>query len=181
MRKLVAPLFITLDGVVEAPEIWSFDHFDNTMAEEMGRMLSQQDAALMGRVTYEDWAGYWPTATDDPFASWINSVPKYVASTTLNTLTPNWENSTLLKGDLATEINKLKALPGKNISTEGSPTLIHSLLQLNLIDELFLTVYPVIAGSGKHLFQDGDPLKRLKLVDSKISETGVAILTYAPR
>jgi dihydrofolate reductase len=134
---------------------------------------------FLGRVTYQEWAEYWPTAPDEPFASFINNVPKYVVSTTLDKV--EWKNSTLIKGNLAEEVATLKQQPGKDISVAGSPTLVRSLLQDDLLDELTLMVHPVVAGRGKRLFADGGDLKRLKLADSKMTRTGVAILTYQPR
>jgi dihydrofolate reductase len=165
MRKVVAGLFMTLDGVVESPGTWQ-EHFDEEMGEAMMEQLTSQDAVLLGRVTYQEWASYWPTATDEPFASFINSTPKYVFSTTLESVAA-WKNSTLMKGDLAQEIAKLKQLPGKNIGTAGSPTLVYSLLEQGLLDELILLVHPVVAGHGKRLFQDGGSLKRLNLLFQK--------------
>ncbi len=179
MRKVVAGLFITLDGVVEAPNIWQ-EHFDEDMGEAMMEQLTSQDAVLLGRVTYQEWAPYWPTATDEPFASFINSTPKYVFSTTLESV-EEWKNSTLIKGDLAQEIARLKRLPGKNIGTAGSPTLVRSLLEEDLLDVLILLVHPVVAGNGKRLFKDGDSLKRLNLLSAKASRTGTVILTYQLR
>jgi dihydrofolate reductase len=178
MRKVVAGLFISLDGVVESPGTWQ-EHFDEDMGEAMMEQLTSQDAVLLGRVTYQEWAPYWPTATDEPFASFINSTPKYVFSTTLDSV-EEWKNSTLIKGDLAQEIAKLKQLPGKNIGTAGSPGLVSSLLEQGLLDELILLVHPVVAGSGKRLFKDGDSLKRLKLLSSKTTRTGTVILSYQP-
>jgi dihydrofolate reductase len=178
MRKVVAGLFITLDGVVESPGTWQ-EHFDEDMGEAMMEQLTSQDAVLLGRVTYQEWASYWPTATDEPFASFINSTPKYVFSTTLDSVEA-WENSTLIKGDLAQEIAQLKQLPGKNIGTAGSPTLVSSLLEQDLLDELILLVHPVVAGNGKRLFKDGGSLKRLQLLSSKTTRTGTVILTYQP-
>jgi dihydrofolate reductase len=180
VRKVVSGLFISLDGVTESPDQWQFDHFDDGMAEFLSGMLAEQDAVLLGRVTYQEWADYWPTSQDEPFASYINNVPKYVVSTTLNDVSA-WQNSTLLKGDLAEEIGRLKQQPGKNIGVAGSPTLVRSLLQEGLLDELSLTIHPVVAGKGKRLFKDGADLKRLALVASTITPTGVAILTYQPR
>jgi dihydrofolate reductase len=180
MRKLIAALFISLDGVVESPEKWQFDHFDDGMMQAMIAQLSQQDALLMGRKTYQEWADYWPTATDEPFASFINNTPKYVASTTLDNVDA-WRGTTLLKGDLAQSVNALKNQEGKVIGTAGSPTLVRALLNHDLLDELLLMVHPVVVNSGKRLFQEGDALKRLKLTDSKITPSGVALLTYTPR
>jgi dihydrofolate reductase len=179
MRKVVAGLFITLDGVVEAPYKWQ-EQFDEEMGEAMMEQLSSQDTVLLGRVTYQEWAPYWPTATDEPFASFINSTPKYVFSTTLDNV-EEWQNSTLIKGDLTQEIARLKQLPGKNIGTAGSPSLVYSLLEQGLLDELILLVHPVVAGSGKRLFKDEGDLKRLNLLSSKTSRTGTVILTYQPR
>jgi dihydrofolate reductase len=179
MRKVVAGLYISLDGVVESPEKWQFDNFDNEIMTSMGSQLEAEDAVLLGRVTYQDWAAYWPTSTDEPFASFINNIPKYVVSTTLDKV--DWSNSKLIEGSLKEEITRLKAHPGKNIGVAGSPTLVRSLLLDDLLDELTLMVHPVVVGSGKRLFTGGSGLKRLRLVGSQITSTGVAILTYQPR
>ncbi|MBI5304935.1 MAG: dihydrofolate reductase [Chloroflexi bacterium] len=178
MRKVVAGLFISLDGVTESPDKWQFDHFDEDMMASMSAHIAGEDTILLGRVTYEEWAPYWPTSTDEPYASHINSTPKYVVSTTLNKV--EWKNSTLIKRNLAEEITKLKQQPGKNIGVAGSPTLVRSLLQNDLLDELILMVHPVVVGNGKRLFKDGGALKRLRLVDSKATRTGVMLLTYEP-
>jgi dihydrofolate reductase len=140
--------------------------------------IAEEDAILLGRVTYQEWAAYWPTSTDEPYASHINNTPKYVVSTTLDKV--EWKNSTLIKGNLAEEIARLKKRPGKKIGVAGSPTLVRSMLQNDLLDELTLMIHPVIVGSGKRLFSDGRALKRLKLVDSKTTSTGVLIVTYQP-
>ncbi len=180
MRRVVARLFISLDGVTESPDQWQFDSFDEDMGAEVDAHTAATDAILLGRVTYEEWASYWPTSTDETFASFINDTPKHVVSTTLEEPL-EWQNSTLIEGDLAEAIGDLKRRPGKNIAVEGSPTLVRSLLQNDLLDELALMVHPVVAGRGKRLFEDGGDLKRLKLVDSKTTGSGVAILTYEPR
>lgn len=178
MRNITAGLFISVDGVVEAPNEWQGDVWDEIMSAAMNAMLEKQDAMLLGRVTYQDWAGYWPTSTDEPFATYINSIPKYVVSTTLDTV--EWQNSTLLQGDLASALGDLKQQPGGNIGVSGSPALVQSLLQAGLLDELVLMIHPVVVGKGKRLFSDGNALKRLTLVDSKTSSTGVVIATYQP-
>ncbi len=178
MRKVTAFLFISLDGVVEAPNVWQFDMFDDDMMAAMTEQLAVQDTVLLGRVTYEEWAAYWPTSTDEPFASYINNVPKYVVSTTLKTV--DWSNATLVEGPVADTITRLKQQPGQTIGVAGSPTLVHSLLQEGLLDELTLAIHPVIAGTGKRLFQDGDPLQRLKVVGSKTTGSGVVFITYQP-
>jgi dihydrofolate reductase len=178
LREVAAALFISLDGVVESPNKWQFDNFDADMMSAMEVQLAIQDTVLLGRVTYQEWAPYWPTSTDEPFASYINNVPKYVVSTTLNKV--EWQNATLLKGDLTKGISALKQQAGKTIGVAGSPSLVRSLLQNDLLDELILMVHPVIVGSGKRLFDDWGKLKRLKLAESKTTRTGVLIGTYRP-
>jgi dihydrofolate reductase len=182
MRKLISGLFISLDGVTESPDQWQFDHFDADMMEAMGAHITSEDTILLGRVTYEEWAPYWPTSTDELYASHINSTPKVVVSRTLDRVAwGNWDNITLIKTNLAEEIARLKNQPGRNIGVSGSPTLVRSLLQQGLLDELTLMVHPVVAGRGKRLFQDGSDLARLRLVHSEATQTGVMLLTYQPR
>ncbi len=181
MRKVVSGLFISLDGVTESPGEWQFDLFDDDMGAAMASHIAAEDTILLGRVTYQDWVGYWPTSTDEPYASHINNTPKYVVSTTLDKVEwGKWDSPKLIKRNLEEEIAKLKQQPGKNIGVAGSPTLVRSLLQNGLLDELTLMIHPIIVGSGKRLFKDGSSLKRLKLVNSKTTSTGVAILTYQP-
>lgn len=136
---------------------------------------------LLGRVTYGEWARYWPTSTMEPFASHINGVPKYVVSGTLSSAP--WgvkADAELLRGALADAVTELKQSNGKNIGVHGSPTLVESLLHADLLDELRLEIYPVIAGSGAPLFRKGRAVKQLDLVRSKVTANGVAILTYTP-
>jgi dihydrofolate reductase len=181
MRNLTVGLFTSLDGVVESPDKWQFDHFDEDMMAGMSSHIAREDTVLLGRVTYQEWTHFWPNSTLEPYASHINNTPKYVVSRTLDKVEwGKWNNATLIKGNLAKEIARLKQQPGKNIGVAGSPTLVRSLLQDGLIDELLLMVHPVIVGSGKRLFKDGEALQRLKLVDSKTTRTGVALLTYQP-
>src|SRR5690606_26595410 len=142
-------------------------------------LLAQQDTVLMGRVSYEEWAGYWPTSTDEPFASYINNVRKYVVTSSTEPLA--WQNATRLEGDLVTAVTALKHQSGGNIGVTASPTLALSLLELGLLDMLQLTVHPVIAGKGRRFFKDNAPLQRLTLIESKTTPSGVAILSYAPR
>ena len=179
MRKVVAGLFISLDGVVESPDKWQFDDFDDDMAASLNDLLAAEDTILLGRVTYQEWEGYWPTSKDEPYASHINNTPKYVFSTTLDKV--EWNKSTLVKGSLAEEIASLKAATRERTSgSPAAPRLVRSLLQNGLLDELTLMVHPVVVGRGKRLFKEGDDLKRLRLVDSKTTRTGVAMLTYQP-
>lgn len=179
MRKIVAGLFISLDGVVESPDKWQFPYFSDEMGEAIGAAMADADAMLMGRVNYQEWAAYWPSQpADDPFASYLNNTPKYVVTTTLDKA--EWNNSTLIKGDVAQAIARLKQQPGKNISMSGSGTLVRWLLQNDLLDRLQLMVHPIVVGSGKRLFPDGTPQKPLKLVESRTFSTGVVYLTYEP-
>ncbi len=179
MRKVVSGLFISVDGVVEAPHLWQFDAFDADMGEAMSAHMAAEDTVLLGRVTYEEWAPYWPTSNDEPYASHINGTPKFVFSRTLQDI--DWANATLVIAPLAEEVARLKAQPGANIGVAGSPTLVRSLIEEDLLDELTLMIHPVVAGTGKRLFADGVGLKRLALVSSKTTSSGVALLTYQRR
>jgi len=178
MRKVTAGLFVSLDGVVESPEKWQLPYFNDEMGEAVGVAMAAADAMLLGRVTYQEFASYWPgvSSEDQPFADYMNNTPKYVVSTTLDEA--EWNNSTLIKGNVVEEISRLKRQPGKDIAITGSGTLVHSLLQDDLLDELGLMVHPIVVGSGKRLFEDGGDLKGLKFVDSKTFSTGVVSLTY---
>jgi dihydrofolate reductase len=135
----------------------------------------------MGRVLYEEWAAFWPQQDpeENPIAGRMNGLPKYVVSTTLEEPL-EWNNSTLIKDNVAEEINSLKQQPGKDISISGSGALVRSLLQDGLLDELRLMVHPVVVGSGKRLFEGESDQKALRLVDSKTFSTGVLYLTYQP-
>ncbi len=134
---------------------------------------------LLGRVTYQEWVDYWPTSSFEPFASHINTVPKYVFSGSLqDTPWGEHESATLVKDDLAGAVADLKQQPGKNIGVHGSLTLVEALLHADLLDEMRLEIYPVIAGTGARLFNDGRAPKHLRLSESLITSHGVAILTY---
>ena len=180
MRKIVAGMFISLDGVVEAPDQWHFPYFNEEMGASVGEAIGATDSLLLGRRNYEEWAAFWPNQdpSSDPFVSIMNDMPKYVASTTLTAV--DWQNSTLLEGDLADAVNELKAQPGKSIGMSGSATLVRSLLEQGLVDELRLLVHPLVVGRGAKLFPDGSPPVSLELADSKTFSTGVLDLTYVP-
>jgi dihydrofolate reductase len=179
MRKVTAGLFSSIDGVVEAPDQWQPD-FDEEMGAALSRMLEEQDAALMGRVTFTEWAGYWPTSDDEPFASWINSIPKYVASTTLDSV-DQWSNSTLIDGSVADFVADLRRQDGGTVGIGGSPTLVRSLMEQGLLDELTLIISPVVAGSGRRrLFADDAALTRFELVHAQPTSSGALIATYRP-
>ena len=179
MRKVTAGLFSSIDGVVQAPNEWQ-PGFDDEMGAVMSRMLEQQDAVLLGRVTFTEWAGYWPTSTDEPFASWINTTPKYVASTTLDAV-DHWSNSTLIEGSVADFVSQLREQEGGTIGTAGSPTLVRYLIQHGLLDELTLMISPVVAGGGRtRLFPDDAPLTSFELVEALPTSSGAVIATYRP-
>jgi dihydrofolate reductase len=178
MRKVFAALFSSIDGVVEAPNEWQ-PSFDAEMGAAMGRMLDGQDAVLLGRVTYTEFAQYWPTSTDEPFASWINSTPKYVASRTLDVL--DWSNSTLMTGSVAEFVDELRQQAGGSIGITGSPTLVRSLIADGLLDELTLMISPVVVGGGrKRLFGDDAAPKTFELVEAQPTSSGALIATYRP-
>jgi dihydrofolate reductase len=153
------------------------------MGAALATTMETADTVLLGRVTYSEWAGYWPSVTsgeDAEFANWINNSPKYVASTTLDNV-DDWANSTLIKGDLAAAIKQLKAGEGKDITIPGSPGLVRSLVEQDLLDELTLLIHPVVAGKGrKKLFAEDAPLKRLQLESAQPTSSGVIIATYRP-
>ncbi|MFB7739860.1 dihydrofolate reductase family protein [Streptomyces sp. NPDC056112] len=182
MRKVVSGLFVSLDGVAQSPNEWQFA-FDEEMGAALGETLETADTILLGRVTFTEWAGYWPTVTsgeDVGFAKWINDSPKYVVSSTLDSV-EDWANSTLINGDPAAAIEELKAGEGKDITVAGSPTLVRSLLEQDLLDELVLLIHPVVAGEGrKKLFADDANLKKLQLVSARPTSSGVIIATYRP-
>jgi dihydrofolate reductase len=179
MRKVTAGLFSSIDGVVQAPNEWQ-PGFDDEMGAAMTKMLDEQDAVLLGRVTFEEWAGYWPTSTDEPFATWINTTPKYVASTTLTSV-DEWAASTLVPGSLGDFVRHLKQQDGGTIGTAGSPTLVRSLIDLGLLDELTLMISPVVAGGGrKRLFPEDAVPRNFALVDATPTSGGCLIATYRP-
>src|SRR3989475_5137229 len=176
-RTLAATLFVSLDGVVESPEKWSFPFWSDETQKFKVDELRATDALLLGRVTYEGFAAAWPGGKEDAFADRFNSMPKFVASRTLKKLA--WNNSHLIRGDLAAEVSKLKQQPGQDIVIHGSPGLIRSLLPHDLIDEFRLLVYPLVLGRGKRLFDEGSQAS-LNLVESTTFSKGVVKLVYRP-
>ena len=177
MRKIAAGLFISLDGVVEAPEQWHFPYFNDEMGAIVGAQQAESDTMLLGRRTYEEFAAYWPNS-DDELAPLMNETPKLVASTTLTETT--WRNTTVIGGDVAARLAELKRGPGRTISIVGSGTLVRSLLRVGVIDELRLLVHPIVVGAGKRLFPDGSDPVPLRLLDSQALSSGVLSLTYGP-
>jgi dihydrofolate reductase len=188
MRKVIASIFVTLDGVVEDPggaegfELggWSFKYSGRSEQEtaHAGDLLRASDALLLGRVTYEGFAAAWPTMTGGGwYADRMNELPKYVVSSTLERA--EWNNSTIIRGKLSEGIARLKELPGQNILTFGSSELVNGLLQERLLDELRLLFYPVVLGRGKRLFKDGPPVA-LRVAAATAFSSGVVLLTYRP-
>jgi dihydrofolate reductase len=180
MRKIVAGLFISLDGVVESPEKWHLPYFSDEMGDVIGRRMAEADTMLLGRNTYQEFASFWPTQgaeVDKEMADNMNNTPKLVVSSTLDKV--EWNNSTLIPGATAVEdLTARKQEPGKNISVVGSPTLVRTLLRDGLLDEVDLLVHPIVVGSGKRLFPDGSDQQGLALVSSETFSTGVVHLIY---
>src|SRR3989440_8019289 len=176
MSRLAATLSMSLDGVVESPEKWSFPYWNDEIGKFKHEETFSSDALLLGRVTYEGFAAAWPSRKDpEGFADRFNSMPKHVASRTLKKL--EWNNSHLLKGDAAAEVSKLKQQSGQDIVIHGSPGLIRSLMPHDLIDEYRLLVYPLVLGRGKRLF-DETSQANLTLAESQALGKGVVKLVY---
>jgi dihydrofolate reductase len=175
MGFIKSSLFISLDGVIEAPETWHFPYFNDQMGDVVSEQMSNTDATLLGRHTYDAFASYWPTADPgDPITGVMNGSRKYVVSNTLTEAT--WQNSSVISGDVAGELTKLKA--DTRLGTTGSATLVRWLLESGLVDELHLLVHPIVVGHGKKLFADGATVP-LKLGSSTTFDTGVVYLVYA--
>jgi dihydrofolate reductase len=184
MRRVIVTEFMTLDGVIGEPQNWSFPYWGDDIAEFKTAELfgndtmPASDTMLLGRVTYEGFAEAWPGRKGaDPFSTRFNEVEKVVVSNTLNEAT--WENSHVLKGDLATGVNELKARGGGDIYVHGSKTLVKSLADAGLIDRYHLIVYPIILGEGLKLFDEGSTAK-LKLIEAKPFASGAVALIYEP-
>ena len=174
--KLRVNELLTLDGVMEAPEQWSFAYMDQELGGDIMSALGETDTMLFGRKTYEEMAAAWPDRTGD-MADIFNRVPKYVVSSTLTA--PTWNNSHVITGAIADEVAKLKAQPGGVLLLQGSADLMRLLAANDLIDEYQLNVAPVILGKGKRLFHDGDQA-RLQLIDAKPYPAGMLRLIYQP-
>ena len=190
MRKINAALFITLDGVVEAPGSsdttlpekrgWSMPFVDDEVGQVIGAGMATSDAMLLGRKTYQDFAAFWPNVPeDDPFGGIMNNQTKYVVSTTLDKA--EWKNSHLIKGNVAGELNKLKQQPGKDINIVGSGILVRSLLKSDVVDELQLMLCPVVLGVGKRLFDGADFTKSMKVLEAKSFGSGMIYLRLQPQ
>lgn len=178
MGRIVSNFFISLDGVVEAPEQWHFPYFDDQMGAAVERAMERSEGVLMGRRLYSEWSTFWPEQGDEGFAGIINSTPKYVVSSTLTGA--EWNNSTVVPGaEAATRLAELKASTAGDLTMSGSATLARWLLANGLLDELNLLVHPIAVGHGQRLFED-TPTHPLTLVRSEVFGSGVLDLTYAP-
>jgi dihydrofolate reductase len=188
MRKLIVFTFLTLDGVMQAPGRpdedrrdgfehggWAAPYYDDVLGRAMAERMARGGALLLGRRTYEDFASFWPKQTDNPFTPVLNERRKYVASTTLEEPLP-WENSVLLRG------NAVDAIAGldEDLGVLGSGELVRALLRAGLVDELVLTIHPLVLGSGRRMFADDGALAAFRLVDATPTTTGVVIATYEP-
>jgi dihydrofolate reductase len=177
MRKVNSTLFMSLDGVVESPGKWHLPYFNDEMGQVVGSLMAASGAMLLGRVTYQEFAAYWPTS-DDEGAEHMNTVPKIVVSTTLEKA--EWGNATVIGADVAERLTELKQQPGQDLSITGSPTLVRSLLRAGVLDELHLLVHPIVVGAGKRLFEPDGAQQQLELTGSETFSTGVLYLTYRP-
>ena len=192
MRKLFVSEFLTVDGVMQAPGAsdedmeggfqhggWQLAYFDDVFAKSMEETMGNTGAFVLGRKTYEIFAAYWPTAKEEvgEFADLMNEMPKYVASKSLRPPL-EWQNSTLLEGDVGESITALKQEEGKDLQVIGSGNLAASLMRLGMVDEFRLMIHPLVLGSGRRLFPEGLPRIPLRLLDSKATSTGVLIVAY---
>jgi dihydrofolate reductase len=191
MRELIATTFLTLDGVMQAPGGpgededagfayggWSATLWDDRMGEVMGGIMGKPFDLVLGRKTYDIFAGFWPNAPDDAGGKPLNDATKYVASRGRPELT--WNPSVLIEGDVAEGVARIKAEDGPQLQVHGSGNLLQTLIRHNLVDRFYLWVFPVVVGPGKRLFADGTIPSALKLVDNVVSTTGVVIGTYEP-
>jgi dihydrofolate reductase len=192
VAKVIVNEFLTLDGVMQAPGGadedrsggfdrggWQFEYENDGSGDFVDASFRRSGALLLGRNTYDIFAGYWPTATDGELADTMNALPKYVASRTL-TEPLSWENSTLLAGDAADAVQRLKETLEKDLLVFGSGDFVQTLIRNGLVDEFRLAIYPLVIGKGKRLFRDETVQSKYRLADSEISSAGVLLLTYVP-
>jgi dihydrofolate reductase len=192
MREITVFNSVTLDGVMQAPGRpdedprggfahggWAAPYSDEVMGRVAAEGMAGPGALLLGRRTYEDFHGFWPHQTDNPFTEVLDNTRKYVASTTLREPL-GWRNSTLLEGDAAEAVARLKEQAGEDLTVLGSGELVQALRRRDLVDRYVLLVHPLVLGSGRRLFPDGGPAATLRLVDSVTTTTGVIIATYQP-
>jgi dihydrofolate reductase len=191
--KLTSTMFLSVDGVYQGPGGpeedrsggfdrggWLVPHFDEATGEFMNAVFENVDAFLLGRRTYDIFAASWPKATDpnDPVATKLNTLPKYVASTTLRD--PEWANTSVLRGDVVAAVQELKERDGRELQVHGSGELVRTLLANNLVDRIHLLVFPVIVGAGRRLFPESGDAAGLELEESRTTPSGVTISAYRP-
>jgi dihydrofolate reductase len=193
VAKIVVSEFLTLDGVMQAPGDpnedrsggfehggWQLVYFDDVFGQTMMDAFAATGGLLLGRRTYETFAAHWPNQpAEDPLAGMMNGLAKYVVSSTL-TEPLAWQNSSLIRDDVAGDVGRLREQPGKEIQVIGSGELVQTLVQHDLVDEYRLMIHPLVLGTGKRLFREGTSVTRLRLIDTKPTTTGVLILTYEP-
>jgi dihydrofolate reductase len=177
MGKIIANFFMSLDGVVEAPDKWHMPYFNDEMGATIGQGMATNKAFLMGRTLYEEWAEYWPNSDDGQLSEFFNNHPKYVVSNTLTTA--SWNNTSIISGDVVAELQDLRARTDGDLVLSGSATLVRSLLEDGLLDELRVLLHPILVGNGARLF-DGDTPFPLELVAQEQFSTGVLNLRYTP-
>ena len=191
MRDVLVTTFLSLDGVMQAPGGpdedpsggfalggWSYSYFDDEVGQEMGQLMAQPFDLLLGRRTYEIFAGFWPNAPEDEISTPLNEATKYVASRGTPELT--WEKSVLLEGDAAAAVAALKQTEGRQLQVHGSGDLVQTLLAAGLVDWWHLVIHPVLLGSGRRLFADGTLPASLRLVDGRVTKGGTLLATYEP-
>lgn len=180
MSKVIVTEFVSLDGVFEDPQVWHFPFFLNNEAamQYKGDELKVTDALLLGRKTYELFAGAWPERSGDEYSDKFNSMPKHVVSNTLTN--PEWNNTHVISGDIAGAITELKDQYEQDIYIHGSGDLANSLMQQGLIDEIRLMVHSIVVGKGRRFFSEDTSIDALKLVDATPCDTGILLLTYQP-
>ncbi|MCV7532464.1 dihydrofolate reductase family protein [Micrococcus luteus] len=181
-RKLVANLFYSVDGVAADPFNFQHDSFDKSLAAFMNEGIQQIDANVLGRVTYQEWASYWPSITEGEnagFAEFINSTPKHIASSTLGADEITWAGARLIQGEMTDFIRELVEQEGGTIAVQGSLSVVRQCVEAGLMDELTLIIHPAVAGKGRGLFNGMEPT-RLRLIDAKPTEKGNILATYGP-
>jgi dihydrofolate reductase len=177
MGKVALQMYLSLDGVMEAPEKWEGPFWSDELEKYALEQVLAADALLLGRATYEIFASSWPSRSGDAFSDRMNSMPKFVVSKTLEA--PEW-NATVIDGDVVQEVSKLKQQSDQDLLIYASGELVRTLMQHDLIDDLRFWTFPVVLGSGKRLFQEG-ATTTLELVDTKTFETGAVVLGYQPK
>lgn len=175
MRKLVVYTLLSADGVAESPEQFLLD-FDDELQEHLNGVIETQDAVLLGRRMHDEWANFWPTSDIEPFATFINSTPKYVATST--PLQGQWTKATVMEGSVPEFVSDLKAQAGGDIGVHGSIKLARCLCEADLVDELRLVIAPAVAGHGRRLFGDGQDTRRLQLLRGATTSSGALIVDY---